>query len=50
MMVSLAAEAGVQFRTVLETDNILTSLITVGAVGGVTLAPAYVGQILPRQW
>jgi LysR family hca operon transcriptional activator len=48
MMVSLAAEAGVQFRTVLETDNILTSLITVGAVGGVTLAPAYVGQILPK--
>ncbi len=48
MVTTLAANAGVQFRTVLETENLPTSVITVAAIGGVTLAPAYVGQILPK--
>lgn len=47
-VVSLTAEAGVHFRSVLETESTLATLSAVGTGEGFTLLPAYVGQMLPK--
>jgi LysR family hca operon transcriptional activator len=46
--VSLAAQAGVEFRSRVETENILTTLSAVGVGLGCSLVPKYLEQILPK--
>ena len=44
----LASEAGVQFRRSVETEDLLSTVITVGTANGFALLPHYVEDILPK--
>jgi len=44
----IAEDAGVQIRASVETENMLSTVITVDAVSGFSLLPQYVERILPK--